>query len=333
MTTASRDRLFNPAHAFDEPVVLWMTVAIVAVLIVAFAVTFALSKLGVVGDRLRTELIKRIASWSVIAPLVIGPVLLGAAYAIVLVAAMSILSYREFARATGLFREKTMSAMVVLGILLLTFATLDHWYGLFVAITPLTIILMLAAGILRDEPKGYVQRVGLAVLSFALFGTCFLHLGYFANDARFRSMILLLLISVSMNDVFAFIVGKSIGGPKLAPNTSPNKTIAGSVGALVLTTTLFAFIGSQVFKGTVLAQIHHLILMGMLVSLAGQFGDLTISSVKRDVGIKDTGSLIPGHGGVLDRCNSLLLSAPALFHYVGYFLGVGLNEMPRVFTG
>jgi phosphatidate cytidylyltransferase len=333
MTIQSRDRLFSPAHAFDHPVVLWTTVGIAGVLILAIAATLVMSRLNLIDGKLRSELVRRILSWAVIAPLVIGPVLLGAGYAIVLVAIMSILSYREFARATGLFREKTMSAMVVLGILLLTFAALDHWYGLFVAITPLTIMLMLAAGILRDEPKGYVQRVGLAVLAFALFGTCFLHLAYFANDANFRALILLLLISVAMNDVFAFIVGKSVGGPKLAPNTSPNKTIAGSIGALILTTALFALIGHFVFKGSILDRAHHLILMGMLLSVAGQFGDLTISLVKRDVGIKDTGNLIPGHGGVLDRCNSLLLSAPALFHYVGYFVGIGWNQTERIVTG
>ena len=70
-----------------------------------------------------------------------------------------------------------------------------------------------------------------------------------------------------------------------------------------------------------------------LVGLLGQLGDLTLSSIKRDVGIKDTGALIPGHGGVLDRFNSLLLVAPAAFHYIGYFNGFGLDQPARIITG
>ncbi len=73
--------------------------------------------------------------------------------------------------------------------------------------------------------------------------------------------------------------------------------------------------------------------MGMMIAVLGQFGDLLLSSVKRDVGIKDMGSTFPGHGGVLDRFNSLLLVSPAIFHFVGYYMGVGWQGQVRIFTG
>jgi phosphatidate cytidylyltransferase len=73
--------------------------------------------------------------------------------------------------------------------------------------------------------------------------------------------------------------------------------------------------------------------MGALVSVAGQAGDLLLSSIKRDLGIKDMGTVLPGHGGVLDRFNSLLLVAPAIFHLVQYFLGFGLTQPSRLITG
>ena len=110
--------------------------------------------------------------------------------------------------------------------------------------------------LLSDEPKGYLQRVALGVLCFVLFGVCFGHLGYLANDANYRPMMLMILLCVELNDVFAFTVGKVWGRRKLAPNTSPNKTAEGAFGALVLTTLLFAFLGHWVFRGPVLPILH-----------------------------------------------------------------------------
>ena len=262
----------------------------------------------------------------------VGPVLLGAGWTIAAICVMSLVCYREFARATGMFREPSISALVVLGILAVTFAVADHWYGLFVAITPLLIVVLAAIAICKDQPTGYIQRVALGVFAFLLFGICFGHLAYFANDTNFRPMLVWLILCVELNDIFAYIVGKTLGRTKLAPNTSPNKTVAGALGALVLTTILAAGLGSLVFAGTPINQPLKLITLGLIVSLSGQLGDLTLSSIKRDLGIKDWAATFPGHGGLLDRFNSLLFSAPAVFHYVGYMQGIGLNQVPRIIT-
>ncbi len=333
MNTATRERLFGYDHAFDHPVTRVIVVAIVAVLVIVPAVIFALSIMGRIGDTQRAELKKRYISWLVLIPLMVGPVLLGAAWTIAAVAVLSLLCYREYARATGLFREKSISLVVVVGILAITFAVADNWYHLFAAISPLTVGGMAAIAIFADEPKGYIQRVGLGVLGFMLFGSGLGHLGGLANDANFRPLVLLLLLAVELNDVFAYIAGKSVGRRKLAPNTSPNKTIGGALGALVLTTILVAAGSHFVFRDTVLDRPSHLATLGVLVSVLGQLGDLMLSSVKRDLGIKDLGVTIPGHGGLLDRFDSLILVAPGVFHYVNYFLGVGLDEPTRIITG
>ena len=204
---------------------------------------------------------------------------------------------------------------------------------MFVAVTPLTVGAIAMVAILRDQPRGYIQRVALGAFGLILCGTCPGHLGYLANDRGYRPILMLIFLSVELNDVFAFVVGKTIGRRKLIPNTSPKKTIAGAVGALVLTSALVYAVGYFAFAGTVLANPIHLLVIGALTSITGQFGDLVFSSIKRDLGIKDMAATIPGHGGLLDRFDSIILAGPVLFHYINYFVGVGTDRGPNVFTG
>jgi phosphatidate cytidylyltransferase len=161
------------------------------------------------------------------------------------------------------------------------------------------------------------------------------HIGYMANDVDYRPRILLFLFAVEANDVFAFLVGKTLGKRQLCPNTSPNKTIAGALGALVLTTLLVMGLGIFVFRETALYSWPLLALLGVLISVSGQLGDLALSSIKRDLGIENMGVLIPGHGGLLDRFDSILLAAPVYFHYVSYFVGFGVSahDQTRIITG
>lgn len=333
MNAASKQRLWGWDHALDAPFVRDFLMALGVLLVIVPLAILLLQAMGKLNPERRRELWARYLSWLVFIPMIIAPLLLGATATIAAIALMSLLCYREFARATGMFRQPAISSLVVLGILAITFAVADNWYGLFVAITPLMIVVIAAVAICSDQPKGYIQRVALGVLALLFFGVCFGHLAYLANDTNFRPMLLWLILCVELNDVFAYIVGKTLGRKKLAPNTSPNKTIAGAVGALVITTALAASLGAIVFAGTAVNDPLKLLTLGVIVSVADQLGDLTLSSIKRDLGIKDWAVTFPGHGGLLDRFNSLLFAAPAVFHYVGYLQGIGLNQAPRIITG
>jgi phosphatidate cytidylyltransferase len=138
---------------------------------------------------------------------------------------------------------------------------------------------------------------------------------------------------VELNDIFAYICGHLFGRRKFAPNTSPNKTIGGAIGAIVLTTPLVAIGAHFIWFGTALDMPVPLVGLGIIISIVGQFGDLMLSSIKRDLSLKDTSKLIPGHGGILDRFDSLILVAPAVFHYVNYFVGSAGGQPQRIFTG
>jgi phosphatidate cytidylyltransferase len=315
---------------FANPVTLWIVIGVAAALALGALLILALSAAGRVNPTLGRELWLRLGSWCVLAPLMIVPILLGRLWVIAAVFILGLACYREYARATGLFREHLVSAIVVLGIVAVNLAAADHWYGFFVALLPLGCGFIAIASIPLDRPQGYVQRVGLGVYGFFLFGAALAHFGYMANDPNYRPIMLMLLLAVGLNDVGAFCFGKTIGGPKLVPHTSPNKTISGALGALVTTTAVVALLGHFVFAATLMDTPLILIGLGLIVSVAGQLGDLMLSSIKRDIGIKDMGHAIPGHGGILDRFNSLLLVAPAAFHYINYFIGFGPDQPVRV---
>jgi phosphatidate cytidylyltransferase len=333
MNNATWQRLFGFRHAFDDPVTVVLTLAVAALLLLAPLLIFITTRAAKSTADKRKELWDRYRSWIWLVLLILIPILAGALWTILAVATLSFLCYREYARITGLFRERTISLIVVIGILFLTFAELDNWYRLFVALFPLTVALIAIGGLIADQPKGYIQRVGLGVLGFALFGSALGNLGYMANDWNYRPILLLILCSVELNDIFAYICGHLFGHRKFVPNTSPNKTVGGALGALVLTTPLVAVIAHFIWRDTALDSAIRLIGLGIIISVVGQFGDLMLSSIKRDLGLKDTAKLIPGHGGLLDRFDSLILVAPAVFHYVNYFVGFAASQPERIFTG
>ncbi|PYL26664.1 MAG: phosphatidate cytidylyltransferase [Verrucomicrobia bacterium] len=333
MNNLTGERLFGFRHAFDDPVTVALSLAIVAVLLLAPVVILAVTRAAKLSAERTKELWDRYRSWIWLAMSILLPILAGAFWTILAVAVLSFLCYREYARITGLFRERTISAMVVIGILLTTFSVLDNWYRFFLALFPLTVGLIASGGLIADQPKGYIQRVGLGVFGYALFGCALGHLGYIANDWNYRPILLLMIWAVELNDIFAYVCGHLFGRRKFVPSTSPNKTIGGALGALVLTTPLVAWVAHFIWTGTALDSAIRLIGLGIIISVVGQFGDLMLSSIKRDLGLKDTAKVIPGHGGLLDRFDSLILVAPAVFHYVGYFVGFAAGQEQRIFSG
>lgn len=331
MNATTRRRLFGLAHAFDHPVTLWIVAGMVVLLVVTPAVMLAVHRLFPLDDKLRRELWQRYLTWLVLSPLMILPVLAGAAITVAAVAVLGVGCYFELIRHTPVKSEPPLNTVVIGGIAGLSLGALDHWWQLFSAAWPLTLVLLAAVAVLPDRPQGYLQRVSIASTAFAFFGVGLGHLSYLTNDPGYRPVLLLILLAVEVNDILAFVCGKAFGHRKLAPNTSPGKTLGGSLGALGLTSVLFAAIGRFVFTSGPLHTWSHLLIMGLLLSLLGQLGDLMLSAIKRDLGVKDLGTLLPGHGGLLDRFDSLILVAPALFYYIGHFQGLGLDEPVRLF--
>ncbi|MBQ0105023.1 MAG: phosphatidate cytidylyltransferase [Armatimonadetes bacterium] len=134
------------------------------------------------------------------------------------------------------------------------------------------------------------------------------------NIALGSALVMFCIICTSATDTFAFFIGKKFGKHKIAPKSSPNKTWEGSVGGwlgCVIFGTLWGYVSGL--------PLVHTIIMSIVCGVISQLGDLTESSIKREIGIKDFSNLIPGHGGILDRIDSLLFTAPFVYYYIIIF--------------
>jgi phosphatidate cytidylyltransferase len=264
--------------------------------------------------------------WLVMVPIVIGTVFLGRTAIIAGVALLAIFGFKEFARATGLYNDWWMTGIVYLGIILLAVASYvpdprlgyDGWYGFFMALPAFVVGAILLVPIFRNRAQGQLQQIALAIVGFMYFGWMFSHLGFLANTPYAYGYILYLIFAVEINDIAAFTCGKLFGKHKLRENISPNKTIEGSVGAVIISLGIpwllwFSFPHFEPW---------HLVVAGLVVGVGGQLGDLVISYIKRDIGIKDMGSMIKGHGGILDRVDSMIFVAPIFFHVIRWTHGI-----------
>lgn len=159
-----------------------------------------------------------------------------------------------------------------------------------------------------------ILYLGIAFASFMLLRLDLPH-GFFWSIA--------LILTIWASDTGGYIVGRTIGGPKLAPKISPKKTWSGLCGALFFSgvALCLCLLYAEIFvKNSYNAPLFYGFVAGCIIGVLGQIGDLSISILKRKVGVKDTGNLFPGHGGLLDRADSLLIVSPVYLTVVLLFL-------------
>jgi phosphatidate cytidylyltransferase len=252
-------------------------------------------------------------SWLWMAPLAATVIFAGRWPFIIGVAALAILAFKEFALTSGLDRDRWMTGTVSAGIVAVGVAALLDTGLTFVALASVALILIVP--ILRNRVHGAVQRMSLGMIAFLYLGWMFGHLGFLANAANAYGFLCYVIFATEVNDVAAFTFGKMFGRHPLRSEISPGKTWEGALGALAVSMALpwllrfsFPFFGPW-----------QLLLTGLIVGIGGPLGDLSLSVVKRDLGAKDWGGAIPGHGGILDRIDSLIFVAPLFMQMAGYY--------------
>lgn len=192
-------------------------------------------------------------------------------------------------------------------------------YNLFLIFIPLLMhILIPFILVLRGRIEGISASMTVIPTHLMLVVFAISHLAYFLSlpniegfNAGGRGLLLYIVFITEINDVLQFVWGKILGKRKILPKVSPNKTWEGFIGGM-LTTVIFAYLLRFL---TPMGELES-ILAGFLIAGTGFIGDVTVSAIKRDLGIKDTGNLIPGHGGLLDRIDSLAFTAPIFFHFI-----------------
>jgi phosphatidate cytidylyltransferase len=315
--------MMSPAAAWNSEI--FLAYARLAVVVLGGAGLLLLFLTYGLGQRI-DSVWRTYRGWVVMLPIVLIAVFAGRVAIIAGVALLAITGFKEFARATGLYRDWWMTGAVYLGILGVAATSLVHdpwlnlpgWYGLFMALPVYIVSLILVIPIARNRAKGQLQSAALAIVGFVYLGWMFSHVGFLANSPHAYGYLLFLVLAVEGNDVAAFTFGRLFGRRQLREAISPNKTLGGAVGAVSL---------SMALPWLVRFSFPHfgplqLVLTGAIVGIGGQLGDLTISMIKRDIGVKDMGALIPGHGGLLDRIDSLIFVAPLFFHMVRWFYDI-----------
>jgi phosphatidate cytidylyltransferase len=307
---------FIPSHS------LTVMLAVLSLLIIASVTWRVLAIKNAAKDY--TELRLRIQSWWWIVILLFGCLIISHLAAIVLFAFISFLALKEFFSIVPTrMADRRVIFWAYLSIPVQYYWVANEWYGMFIIFIPIYLFLLLPMRmVLIGETKGFIRAAGITHWAVMLTVFCLSHTAYLLMlpeknpDAGGVGLVIFLLFATQFNDVSQYIWGKILGRHKIIPRVSPNKTWEGFLGG-VITITL---VGGVVAPYLTPLSIELGLVAGLIISCAGFIGDVVISSVKRDLDIKDSGTLIPGHGGILDRLDSLIFTAPIFFHYLYYMV-------------
>jgi phosphatidate cytidylyltransferase len=300
----------------------------------AFAVLVVASLTGAVlqrrssGDNAATiaNLVARVNAWWVMIGLLAIAFLAGEFGVLMLFAFASFMALREFLTLTPTRRSDHIALFASFFVILPAqyYLIATSWYGLYSVFIPVYAFLSLPVlAALRGDVSRYMERI--AEVQWGLMTTvyCLSHVPALATldipgyQGRELLLVAFLIIVVQGSDVLQYVWGKLFGRHKVAPRLSPSKTWEGLVGGVASATLLGAAI-NWITPFSLLQAAG----MALVIAICGFFGGLVMSAIKRDRGVKDWGQMIEGHGGMLDRMDSLVFAAPIFFHLTRYWFTV-----------
>lgn len=298
------------SNPLNNPLFVPTVIRIAALLAFGFAVAVAIERQKW-GEIRTTSLFQKVFSWSLMAPTFLLAIFVGGPIGLAVVGFMIVQGSAEYIRLVGIARRYAWLLMVS-GVLTLVFTGGLTEYFLFAPLAFFVVVMLVP--ILSGDVAGAHQQV-----TSSLFG--FIYIPFFLSYLIFikvlepdgLEILLLIGVSLALSDVFAFIVGSTLKGPKLAPHVSPNKTWAGVAGNLV-----GAYLGWLLMWFAIPGEwgLTTRLLAPAVIGATALYGDLAQSFIKRDFAVKDAGDLLPGFGGLLDRIDSLLLTLPVSYYAI-----------------
>jgi phosphatidate cytidylyltransferase len=304
-----------------KPNVVWALGGVFGILVLASLIVLAL-KLSR-PERNVGELVARVKSWWVMVIMFSIAMTISTGVSVVFFAFLSFLALKEFLSLMPTRRaDRRVLFWAYLAIPVQYWWVWEGWYGMFIIFVPVYMFLLLPTRmIMIGETAGFLRAVGtlhwgLMTMVFSLSHVAFmLVLPAEKNPVGAGAgLVLYLVFLTQFNDVMQYTWGKTLGRNKIIPKVSPNKTWEGFFGGVITTTLFGTLLGPYLTPLSTLESAF----AGLIIGAGGFIGDVIISALKRDIGVKDSGSLLPGHGGLLDRVDSLLYTAPLFFHYVYY---------------
>lgn len=294
---------------------------ILSILLISTLLLFIFRK--VKPDTNWNELSSRIKSWWIMATFFFGAIAVNKNVSLLFFGLMSFWALKEYYTILDTRRaDHRVIFWSFVAIPIQYYFAGISWYGLFIIFIPVYMFLFIPIRlVLVQETQGFLLSTARIQWGIMAFIFCLSHMGFLLilpplpgfNGCGGQSMLLFLVITTEMNDIFQYIWGKSFGKRKILPIVSPKKTWEGFAGG-VLTTSVSSL--GLIFLVPFSAL--ETMMIAFLIGVSGFCGDVVMSAIKRDVGVKDFGTMIPGHGGILDRVDSLCYTAPLFFHIVYY---------------
>lgn len=260
--------------------------------------------------------------WFLIIPPLLFPLLYCRIMFQMIILLLSLLLFREYTNVVGLWKDRIYTAVCYAEIILCYVPVFLNRFGFFQVMPIYLIVLVLLVPIIRGEYEHMIQKSCLAMLGITYFGWFLSHLAFLRNPEEGVAYIFFLFLLVASNDASSYISGRIFGKTPLTSRLSPRKTNEGFIGGIVAVLILAFLLQPFTPHFTPL----HRVLFGLVIAVGGTCGDLVMSFIKRDLGLKDFGKVLPGHGGLLDRFDSIIFVTPLFFHLVNFFYPVIKNS-------
>ncbi len=303
----------------------WAMAGIVGLLVLSTLIVWIIGK--AFPQRNYTELQQRMKTWWTVAAVFLIALTLSRTVSIIFLAFVSFLALKEYFSLIPARRaDRQVMFWAYLSIPVQYFWIEQEWYGMFIVFIPVYMFLLLPLRmVVIGNTDGFLRAAGvmhwgLMATVYSISHAAFLLVLRLKDDPEIfvgPGLMLTLVFLTQFNDIAQYLWGKTLGKRRIVPKVSPGKTWVGFIGGVATTIALAVVLAPWL---TPMNRMHA-VGAGVIIGLGGFIGDITISAIKRDLHVKDSSGLLPGHGGILDRIDSLTYTAPLYFHYVYWLFG------------